>query len=67
MSEKFIYKTEFGCSHPVNFLDENQVIAYDCEGSKLEIPKCEKCGYFKSQLIGRSSFKWVCSTGCENE
>ena len=52
------YIAEFGGN--ARFLDASQVKTYDGEGNEIEIPKCEKCGSFKIQVIGKESFVWLC-------
>jgi hypothetical protein len=54
-------QSEFGCSSSLRFADENMVSAHDSEGNKIEIPRCELCDAFKSQLIGKESFMWICT------
>ena len=61
-----VFIEEWGSSQPIRFLDESMVTAYDSEGKEMEIPKCEKCGNFKCQIIGKEYWAWVCTIGCEN-
>lgn len=37
------------------------VTAHDSEGKEIEIPKCERCGWHKSQVIGKYCFGWICT------
>ncbi len=53
-----VYKNEFGSVLPIQTLD---VTAYDAEGNEIEIPKCDKCSNYKSQVIGKESFMWICT------
>lgn len=55
------YQVEYDSSLPVRFLDPRDVKMYDAFGNEMEIPKCE-CGSFKSQLIGKEYFKWICNS-----
>lgn len=50
----------------VRFLDNNDIKLYDYDGNQIDIPKCSNCECFKSQLIGKESFTWICMNGCEN-
>lgn len=59
---------EFGSSSPVRFTNSDNVRLYDGNGKQIEIPKCEKCGKYKIELIGMTISKWVCGTCyCEEE
>jgi len=58
---------EWGSSMPVRFLDISQVKMYDSDGKEVKIPKCEKCGYHKSEVIGREYCAWICMNGCDND
>jgi hypothetical protein len=51
-------EAEYGSSHPIGMVN---VKAYDASGKEIEIPKCDKCGCHKSQLIGRDAFIWICT------
>lgn len=67
LMDSFKYKTEFGSSQPVRFLDASQVTAYDKEDNEIEIPKCLKCGNYKAQAIGKTQIAWICWKGCKEE
>ena len=56
---------EWGSSMPVRFLEPSQVKMYDSDGKEIEIPKCEKCGQYKNEVIGREYCAWICINGCE--
>ena len=53
------FKDEYG-TQPVRFLDASNVTMYDAKGKKIENPKCEKCGCFKNQVIGKTASCWIC-------
>lgn len=68
MTDGFVFKRldnilqeEWGSNTGVRFLDPKHVKLYDSDNKEVEIPKCETCGQYKSQLVGRKSFIWVCS------
>ncbi len=52
---------EYGSSHPVNFLKPENVIMTDEEGEEVCIPKCQKCGIHKCQVIGENAYMWFCA------
>lgn len=52
---------EYGTCSGVRFLNPSHVKMYDSEGKEVCIPKCDKCGYHKSQVIDLNSFTWICS------
>lgn len=51
---------EFGSSISIRFLNPQCVKIFDCNGNEIEVPKCDKCGNFKNQIIGKEAFAWVC-------
>lgn len=57
-------KSEFESSHPIRWLNPEQVKAYDDEGNEISIPKCEMCGVNKCKIIGKTHCAWVCMNGC---
>lgn len=42
---------------PVRFL---KATPYNADGNEITVPRCEKCGAYKNQLIGKESFIWIC-------
>lgn len=52
---------EFGSSIPVRFINPEDVKMYDNEGKEVPIPKCEKCGNIKQQIIGKNACAWICN------
>lgn len=59
--EKFIFKTADGIVSHIRFLTPK---CYDCDGNEIEIPKCEKCGNYKSQVFSKDCMKYFCAI-CE--
>lgn len=53
--------SEYGSCQPVSFLDPENVKAYDAENNEICIPKCQKCGIHKCQIIGKNAYMWFCS------
>lgn len=51
---------EFGSCAPVRFLKPLQVKVYDHEDNEIEVPKCEHCGYHKTQVIALKCSVWIC-------
>lgn len=60
---EFKYECEFGSSIPVRF--PTNVKCYNEEGNEIEIPKCQKCGNYKTEAIGKHASAWFCDLGCE--
>lgn len=52
---------EYGSSHPVRFLDPDSVSMINAEGEEVCIPKCQKCGIHKCQVIGENAYMWFCA------
>ena len=52
---------EYGSSHPVRFPNPENVKLYDSENNEICIPKCQKCGIHKCQIIGKNAYMWFCS------
>ena len=57
------YQVEFGSSQPIRFANPK---CYDGDGNEIIIPKCEKCGYHKCQVIGKEALNWICLI-CSND
>ena len=53
------YIAEFGGN--VRFLHPSCVKMYNSENEEIEIPKCEYCGNYKSQILGKESFMNYCT------
>ena len=48
----------------------DSVRMYDEEGNEIEIPKCEKCGGYKTQIIGKNCSAlicWICEVRGKDE
>lgn len=56
---------EFGSVGNVGFLDPENVKMYGEDGNEIKIPKCEKCGVHKCQVIGKNAFAWICINDCD--
>lgn len=56
------FEAEWGSSIPLRFAN---VRCYDSEGNEIIVPKCDKCGYHKCQVIGKQSFTYICLI-CQN-
>jgi len=54
-------QTEYGTLGNVRFLNPDNVKIYDGEGKEVCIPKCDKCGYYKSEIISSTHHTWLCT------
>jgi hypothetical protein len=52
------YKAEWGSSVKFRFGNPK---GYDADGNEIHVPRCEKCGCYKSQVIGKECFTWICT------
>ncbi len=53
--------SESGSLHPIHFLDPENVIAINEDGKEICIPKCQKCGIHKCQVIDQNAYMWFCA------
>lgn len=53
-------EVEFGGAFPVRFLKPKDVKMFDSDGKEMEIPKCEHCGAYKTEVIGLKYCTWIC-------
>lgn len=58
-------EVEYGSSSPVKFPDHSCYKLTDSSGDEVKVPTCEKCGNYKSPVMGKYSFAWLCLT-CDN-
>lgn len=55
---EFVYRSEFGTTMPVRFLDPGQVKMYDADGNEVFCSCGKPAG---SAIIGKNSSKAMCS------
>jgi hypothetical protein len=53
-------KSEYGTTQAVRFIDTSNVKMFDKDNKEIPIPKCEKCGAFKTYISGKDAFTWIC-------
>tara|TARA_R110000868_G_scaffold152675_1_gene377837 strand:+ start:2360 stop:2542 length:183 start_codon:yes stop_codon:yes gene_type:complete len=51
---------EFGGVYDLKFTDHMEAKLYDSSRKEIEIPKCESCGEFMCQMIGKEKYYWIC-------
>lgn len=54
-------RCDFGTSQPIRWVKPEQIKMYDSDGIEQPIPKCEKCGYAKTEIIGKRACTWLCT------
>jgi len=54
-------RSEWGSAVPVKF---TECTLHDSKGKEIETPKCEGCGNYKSAVIGKQCYQWMCLYGC---
>jgi hypothetical protein len=53
--------SEYGSPQSLRHLSYDNVKGYDAENNEICIPKCQKCGIHKCQIIGKNVYMWFCS------
>jgi hypothetical protein len=55
-----VFRSDDGKYEPLRAF--TTAVPYDNEGQEIVVPLCKNCQQFKSQLIGKDSFVWVCQS-----